>query len=315
MLEEAKLFTVGVLNTLRDNIEKAISDSEYKDDICVVVTGSYGRLEASEESDIDWYVIFDKDRDVSETIGVELDIIRNEINKLIPNEHGDTGVFGENAVVKFSEMQTNIGGSHDSNVTLTRRMLFLLEGSYLYNEGFFQRLRLELLKKYIKSTDSKENIPRFLLNDIIRYYRTITTDFEYKISEGDKEWGLRNIKLKFSRKLLYFSGVIAVAQLDNLVYEKRLDKAEELFSIPPLERIRNVIGSSSALGMYEEFLNIISDKSSREALETVNKTNRIENHIYGRLNDISGSFSEELHKLIKQEYPEDKHPLQHSLVF
>jgi len=53
--------------------------------------------------------------------------------------------------------------------------------------------------------DSMSETSRFLLHDLIRYYRTICVDFEYKTYENGKPWGDRNIKIQFSRKFLYFS--------------------------------------------------------------------------------------------------------------
>lgn len=315
MLSTAKEFTKEKISEIRSNLTNVLKNSEHKDSICIVVTGSYARQEASAESDLDWYIIFDKDRDVATTLASEIAKIGELIRKIIPNQPGSTGTFGADAIVKFGEMQTNLGGDKDTNQNLTRRMLFLLEGNWLYNKKLFKNYQEELLKKYIKENDSDRNIPRFLLNEIIRYYRTITTDFEFKVTEKNQGWGLRNIKLKFSRKLLYFSGILAVAELEWLSYEKRITKAIELFSLPPLQRIENIIGGEQVFAKYQTFLEKISNADNREALDSVSKDERDKSELYVELNKLSQDFSKDLHALIKARYPEGKHSLQHALVF
>ncbi|GLR64406.1 nucleotidyltransferase domain-containing protein [Marinospirillum insulare] len=310
-LVTAKKYTTTTLEKLRQDLSATLKESPYKNDICIVATGSYGRNEASSESDIDWYIIFDKDRDVAETIPEEIESIKKTINNLVPNSPGDTGTF--DAAIKFSDMQINIGGEHDTNQTLTRRMLFLLEGTWLYNKKSFEDYRKILIEKYIKPTDVKENISRFLLNDIIRYYRTIATDFEYKVSEDNKEWGLRNIKLKFSRKLLYVSGVFAVAELYNLGYEKRIEKSLELFSLTPLERLELLTKQALNLIPYENFLQDISNPTTRDSLNSVIKRDRKENSSYVRLNKLADEFSENLVTALKNKY-QPSHPIHQALV-
>lgn len=310
-LAAAASFTAEQLLALRKKLTIALASSPYKEDICIVATGSYGRDEASVESDIDWYIIFDKDRDVAETIPSEIESIKSAINELVSNSPGDTGTF--DAAIKFSEMQKNIGGDQDTNQTLTRRMLFLLEGTWLFNEASFQGYKKDLIRKYIKPSDVKNNIPRFLLNDIIRYYRTITTDFEYKVSEANKEWGLRNIKLKFSRKLLYFSGALVVAELHNLDFDKRIERALALFSLTPLARIQTLTDQEVNIDLYEQFLQEISKPEVRLELKNVKKEDRKQNPIYVKLNDLSEQFSQNLLSALNNKYLEE-HPIHQALI-
>ena len=51
---------------------------------------------------------------------------------------------------------------------------------------------------------------RFLLNDILRYWRTLCLNYERDRAEPGKAWWKRNLNLKFSRKLTVFSTVLAI---------------------------------------------------------------------------------------------------------
>lgn len=314
-LMEAEQFTIDKLNKFRADIFALLENSLLRDNICIVVTGSYGRREASSESDIDWYVVWDTPDYNEDKIKQELADIVRLIDSSVPNPHGTSGTFGAQAITSFESMLKNIGGSDDTNATLTRRMLFLLEGDWLYNQRLFDKCRHELLKCYIKESDVSDNISRFLLNDIIRYYRTIATDFEYKVVESGKEWGLRNIKLKFSRKLLYFSGVIAVAAVSGLEYTDRIKKAEEVFLLSRVQRIQRLVsGGDVALDKYQQFLEKIARPEVRAALKAVTKESRSACSVYNELNDLSAGFSVELYCIVKHNYPDDVHALQRSLV-
>lgn len=309
-------FTKDKLPIIRDELEKGLSQSPYAEKMCIVVTGSYGRYEASSESDMDlfWFVDADMPDVPEETLKDEIKIINEIIFKHVPKEAGSTGTFGPSAIVSQSELVGNIGGKKDSNENMTRRMLLLLEGTHLYNQDKFNQIRKNLIDKYIKVEQNPKQIPRFLLNDIIRYYRTIATDFEFKVSEDSKEWGLRNIKLKFSRKFLYFGGLIAVAELlDVHEIEQQKLKLEDIFNSTVFERVflcadkHNLMGEMNDIfNLYSNFIEKISNPEIRAKLESTTKTERNDSDVYQELRIDGIKFSEGmedfLHKAFKEKF-------------
>lgn len=320
-IDAAYRHSADVINCLRKDLESELLRSEFKDRLTIVTTGSFGRGEASAESDLDLFIFFDSDKS-EDSLHEEKKSIQGVVDKYIKKSAGDTGTFGSDAVVNFSEMLQNLGGDKDLNVLLTRRMLFLLEGKWLYGEERFKAYRTDLLNKYIKAGDPEKQISRFLLNDIIRYYRTIATDFEFKVSESSKSWGLRNVKLRFSRKLLYFGGVISVAETAFVAQADKNQLIADILDKTVLERVQDLGAKNShtpeILKIYQDFLATIECPKNREALEGVTKGNRADCKLFLQMREKSKEFSKVLDNWLKSQYPNGEsgpHPIHNALIF
>lgn len=318
---ERALYSEEKISALRSGMAGIFNASKYKDNITIVVTGSFGRYEASEESDLDLFVFFDVDDVLEEAIPEELGKLRTLISEHVKKDTGDTGTFGLEDKTVFSEMLSNIGGDLDDNKSLTRRMLMLLEGEWLYGGDRLQTYRKRLLERYIKEDSPDGYLSKFFLNEIIRYYRTIATDFEHKVTEDRKPWGLRSLKLRFSRKLLYFGGIVTVAEISQLDRNQKVEKAEELLRVPVLDRIARLScehGTSTdarrIMATYESFIGSISDAETRASLESVEKEKRHENEAYRELRELSQRFSGNLASWIENKYSAN-HEIHHSLIF
>lgn len=317
-LLKANEFTEQQLNKIRSTLDSALQESPHKDQITIVTVGSYGRCEASESSDLDLYILFNSDREAEDVIAEELSNIKSVLDSLVPNETGSTGTFGSDVCLRFSDIQSNIGGKDDSNADITRRLLFLLEGTWLYGEERFSQYRQELLARYIKPNGSDGKLARFLLNDIIRYYRTIATDFEHKVSDQNKEWGLRQAKLRFSRKILYFSGIVAVAETADLPQQQTLEKISDWFDHQGLERIYlaapGLKQTRKVMELYEHFLAQISDPEIRQTLEQLKKEDRDNCQPYCELREKGVELSSVLADWLKEQYPTE-HQIHQALLF
>lgn len=133
--------------------------------------------------------------------------------------------------------------------------------------------------------------------------------------EAGKSWGLRNIKLTFSRKLLYFAGILAVAETYQVPAEEKSSKLHELLEYPPIERVRIICGDSAntALGYYDYFLGELGKEDVRSELEC-DRDQAKESAAFRRLKDKSKYFSYALEDTLNAVY-EIKHQIHHALLF
>ena len=288
----------------------ALAERLHGDTFCVVVTGSYGRHEASDQSDLDYFIIGREaerrqapHREVADILG-----------KMVTKKPAVNGPFS--SYITAEELVNRIGLDGDTNSITTRRLLFLLECEWLYNEAGKRKFFDDLIANYVTTTVTRESIARFLVNDVIRYYRTISVDFEIKTREGDasKAWAPRRLKLVFSRKMLYFGGIIAAAETADRDYAGKREKLSELLQLPPITRLQTVFGEKSlpALDLYDRFLRELSDPDVRARLEKVGPNDRNDAELRSLL-DAGKNFSHELITLLKGRYGPD-HPVHEALL-
>jgi predicted nucleotidyltransferase len=152
--------------------------------LCVYATGSYGRLEAWDGSDIDLFFLYD-DADESKRlpwlvfvrVAARLIDITEEMR--FPPFSGD-GRYLDVQYVR--EMEDVLGSARDdSQNTFTGRMLLLLESRPIYREDVYRTLLERIIGFYYRDFDDHTDtfLPRFLVNDILRFWRTLTLNYEY----------------------------------------------------------------------------------------------------------------------------------------
>jgi hypothetical protein len=291
------------------NMRQALAAHLHGSAFCVVVTGSFGRHEASDQSDLDYFLI---GREADRNLAPYRDV-GDILGAMVAKKPAVGGPFS--AYVPAEELVNRIGLDGDTNSITTRRLLFLLECEWLYNEPAKRAFFDELIANYVTENVTRESIARFLVNDVIRYYRTISVDFEIKTREGRaKAWAPRRLKLVFSRKMLYFGGIIAAAETAGFDYVGKRAKLSELLQLPPITRLQTVFGDKSlaALELYDHFLSRLNDPEIRQRLEKIDQNDR--NHPELRkLFDDGKQFSRELIGLLNHRYSPD-HPIHEALL-
>lgn len=307
VIDKCRLYTDNKLDKLKKALESIPIENW-----SLIVNGSYARKEASTESDLDYFILH------ANTVRAnELEHIQSRVRKIVcdvvgkgPSQGGAFDCF-----LEVGALTKNIGGVNDSNLNITRRILFLTEGLALNNPVLYGIQRDELIRRYVSDDISDHQLGMFLLNDLIRYYRTVCVDFEYKTFEDGKSWGIRNIKLVFSRKLLYISGVIIAAEMAQRTAADKRQIACDLISLPPIDRLKKVCRGfiDRALEDYSLFLNALANVELRKGLESVTADRSTHNEEFKRLKNLSHHFSFHLMSALKATYPES-HPIYRALI-
>lgn len=244
----------------------------------VVLMGSWGRHELTRRSDDD-YVVLVRGPAPSEAWGPANETAAKVADRFERDPGGFSapgrqGVFAE---VVYSGELMRVGLDDDTNTNLTRRMLLVLESVAVCNEDVLAGVRRDIIHDYLRDSLRDRRPPRFLLNDLVRYWRTIGVDFVAKDRERRGEgWGLRNAKLRTSRKLLFASGLLPVLRCHELDAGDIGPFLAAQFDMPPTDRVADAFlhahaadAGAAALGAYDRFLALLDDEEARAELRAL----------------------------------------------
>src|SRR6266536_429650 len=300
-IETAKKYSDEKLDLLREAIKDLVPPDEM-----VLINGSFARREASEGSDVDFYIVT-REKDLEPKWA---DQVKDAIEKIVPIGPAEDGAFYH--VEQLETLISNIGGERDDNHNITRRMLLLLEGEWLFNEVGLKDIRRKVLEHYIADGITDHQLALFLLNDIVRYYRTMAVDYEFKTVETKKvkPWAIRNVKLIFSRKLLYASGLFSVATTAERTRLQKISELERLFGLTVIDRMQAICGAAARpmLQSYDHFLSQLEDTSTRDHLKSLPKEQRQHDIVFRELKNEGHHFTRELLKLFENTF-DSTHPI------
>jgi hypothetical protein len=285
--------------------------------------GSLARDEVTPGSDLDWTLLVDGQCD---TRHLE---VTQAISALVTKDNkgpGPTALFGTMA---FShELVHLIGGEAGTNRNTTRRILLLLESRGMTDDDRVRdRVLRNILKRYLQEDlgyhelhEWKIRVPRFLLNDIVRFWRTMTVDYAAKRRDrAGVGWAIRNFKLRLSRKLIFTAGLAMCMScelcppqsLTDTKFDEPADFYAELESYlvgfsnkTPLQVLAdfalqfNAIEASTMIfTAYDQFLMVLSDAEKRARLEKLGVDDAAGDSVFHESRKIGTTFQEGLTKL------------------
>jgi hypothetical protein len=292
-------------------------------DTSIVAFGSLARRELTVDSDADWSLLVDGPADPQHSNSIP-EIARGfELAGLkAPGREATFGqpIFGHDLVYY-------IGGEDDTNRNMTRRLLLLLESLPLGRREVYDRVVRNVLDRYLSEDygwihgRNPEGVPRFLQNDISRYWRTLGVDFAYKQRQrGGEGWGLRSTKLRLSRKLIFASGLLycfscaldpEICSLEVTAPSRTQATIEHLWQLchrPPADALAEAFlrypslnqAAADVFNSYDQFLGLLSDPERRQHLETLALAAVATDETYELVRSLGKTFQRGLDQLFME---------------
>lgn len=224
-----------LVKELSNTFTKKEFDSSFLDNICIYTCGSLARYEFVNESDLDLFFINNSNKEISQLYKQLFFQKLFEINKKL--KYRDPSKFGLYWDFIAKKNLLDIGSQiEDYNNSFTARLLLILESKPIFNEKMYDNLINDVVNEYFYDYEKHKNDfqPMILLNDIFRYWYTLTLNYEFKRDENDppndKYW--KRLKLKYPRLLTCFSFI-------SCLFEKNItsDKVIMIIKKTPLERL------------------------------------------------------------------------------
>jgi hypothetical protein len=270
----------------------------------LAVAGSLGRMEYGESSDCDLLVVLTDAAKQNPAIANDAyACVWYALEPLNLEPPKATGTFASPTSEQHLCDKRNVGAPDEDLRVLAKRLLLLLETQPVYDDQY-DALVAGVVQSYAEGYVDKD--PRkewvFLLNDLMRYFRSLCVNYQWDFRIEPTKWPLRNTKLRHSRLAMY-GGLLMLLGQCSLEKSDKITWLRSRLKMTPLERIAWTYATNEdgrigeLLGYYEYFLAQISRSEVRDALKAATPDSyekRYENPHYKALKENSDKFVAEL---------------------
>lgn len=271
LLDRRRRQTEQRIEKLRSELEdaKKLCGTE----ACIYITGSFGRGEASQYSDLDLFIA-GKGTSAKpavtrlDEILIKADLIDASRKLGFPEFSGD-GEYLKHYTVE--ELVATLGTpKDDASNTFTARLLLLLESYPLIDDSAYQSITTDVISAYWGDYQGhkRDFMPAFVANDILRMWRTFCVNYEARTRREPEEAAarrrLKNYKLKHSRLLTCYSALLYL--LATFILNKTVSPtdAAKMISLSPTRRLEWLLSIARfkdahhmldrLISLYEKFL-------------------------------------------------------------
>jgi hypothetical protein len=274
--------------------------------LCIGVAGSLARMEATAASDCDLVVVLLPGvQDDSPAALQAFDQIWVALETLQLERPESDGIYaGPVAYEKLLSRET-VGHVSEDPRAFGFRITFLLELQPVYGDSAFRQVSTEIVNRYaqdyVELDESKQWT--YLLNDLVRYFKSLCQTYLFAEIADDRRWRLRNLKARHSRLLMYTGLLFLLGESSCVNQEKRAWLINRL-SWTPLERLAACYANYSdpkfsiIAGGLDRFVDAMSQPGFRASLAETQSVpgqlRRESNPDFQRLKQNSDLFLREL---------------------
>jgi Putative nucleotidyltransferase DUF294 len=325
VLKEARAYCKDLVQKLTQLTDRFLAEKQLDPkNVCFAVVGSVGRFEALQASDVDFTPVLknqpalDKFKEHDRPLR---ELIRQQLSLDVSKGEELTCPATLEELANPAKIGCTETGNEDNSSTLTRRILILTEGTQVGGKLPIRSIRKKIMKAYSGEDRSRGRHVLSLCNDLARYYRTLCIEYKSKVGGKEEKWGLRNMKLRHSRKFWFFSCVLTITHLaesnphGDAAYFHGLLKAFDLAPYQRLldsveERLRGMVGR--IIEPFAWFIEFMADKTRRQALENVTWADRYDMNLSNPFHAVkfnSDRLQEEMVTLIDSLPSDQRHQI------
>lgn len=264
----------GLLEKLKETLAQSGLDPRIR---TIAAAGSLGRMEACQGiSDGDLIIVLSDDIPCDGQVAEKLyQDVWQAIQPICSQEKIEKpkpeGLFGQ--ATTCQQLLKEMGNANESLNIFGRRLLLLLETQPIYNKEEYDTLISQVLDTYASGyvgSDARKEWT-LLINDLIRYFRSLAVNYQWDFERAKDKWLIRNIKLRHSRTLMY-SGLLFLLGEASKEREDKVVWLKDKLKMTPLERLDWVYYSNSdwsffrIAGCYNTFLHSLNQTELRRKL-------------------------------------------------
>lgn len=243
--------------------------------ITLAVAGSLGRMEAAREvSDCDLIIVLTERTRADENEAQRIyDYVWGVLKKLGIKTPKAMGVFSKATSIEELCDPKNFGAYREDLPTFAKRLLLLLETQPVFHHEGYQKVIRAVLNRYadpyVAQDPRKEWV--LLINDLIRYFRSICVNYQWDFDNEHGKWPIRNVKLRHSRVVMYMGLLMLLGECSH-ERRNKVDWLEKRLLFTPLERIAAAYCAARdtsffrIAGAYDIFLGLLSKDEVRKEL-------------------------------------------------
>ncbi len=243
----------------------------------IAASGSLGRMEQVDQSDADLIIL---------APGASLNAGRSTANDAqlvsevwsalddlgLPSPAAD-GIFTTACTLADLCDPASQGRISEPPAIFGKRIQLLLDAQPIFGQSAFVGAVERILERYAAGDVAlNRNAPwTYLTNDLIRYYRCLAIDTQWRHRDHPAQWRLFNIKLEHSRRIMYAALLFLLGESSRCLGD-RVQWLINHLGLTPLERIAAVYAIHDdaridlVLTNYDRFLQLMADGDERDRL-------------------------------------------------